>query len=312
MRGRKRPDAEAVRRAEESIRAIEAGGIPIAATERLTKLREGGTNFFTSDLTTNEFLLIRQAGFRPVTQVMGSCFYNVGWQNIPMGGWGYSAGGTFELEVQSEAWNEARRLAFSRLEQEAKLAGADAVLGVRITRGAYDWAQGLIEFAAVGTAVVSEGFEFGDEIFLSSLSGQQFASLVRSGWMPIGITAGSTVSYVMGGIQTMRAITGAVGVRAGLTGMRNQELTELTRGVYAARQLTMRHVERQARALEAAGIVGMKIEQHQHAREIDQQGYKRLDLIVTMHAIGTAVAQIDEPAEPPPTYIALRLNEESR
>jgi uncharacterized protein YbjQ (UPF0145 family) len=302
----KRPDAESLRRAEESVRAIEAGGIPVAAQERLTKLREGGSNFFTSDLSTNEFLLVREAGFRPVTQVMGSCFYNVGWQNVPMGGWGYSAGGTFELEVQSAAWNEARRLAFSRLEQEAKLAGADAVLGVHITRGSYDWAQGLIEFAAVGTAVVSEGFEFGDEIFLSSLSGQQFASLVRSGWMPIGITAGSTVSYVMGGMQTMRAMSG-FGAR-----MQNQELSELTQGVYAARQLTMRHVERQARELEAAGIVGMQIEQHQHAREIDQGGYKRLDLIVTMHAIGTAVAQIDDPDEPPPTYIALRLNEESR
>lgn len=302
----KRPDPEAVRRAEESVRAIEAGGIPLAAQERLTKLREGGSGFFTSDLTTNEFLLIRQAGFRPVTQVMGSCFYNVGWQNIPLGGWGYSGGGTFEMEVQSKAWNEARRLAFSRLEQEAKHAGADAVLGVRITRGSYDWAQGLIEFAAVGTAVISEGFEFGDEIFLSSLSGQQFASLVRSGWMPIGITAGSTVSYVMGGFQTMRAMSGFS------ARMQNQELTELTQGVYAARQLTMRHIERQARELEAAGIVGMQIEQHQHPREIDQQGYKRLDLIVTMHAIGTAVAQIDEPDEPPPTYIALALNEESR
>ncbi len=303
----KRPDQEALRRAEESVRAIEAGGIPVAAQERLTKLREGGRDFFTSDLTTNEFLLVRQAGFRPLTQVMGSCFYNVGWQNMPLGGyWGSSAGGAMELEVQSEAWNEARRLALSRLEQEAKLAGADAVLGVRITRGTYDWAQGLIEFAAVGTAVVSDGFELGDEIFLSSLSGQEFASLVSSGWMPIGITAGSTVAYVMGGMQTMRALSG-FGAR-----MQNQELSELTQGVYAARQLAMRHIERQAHELEAAGIVGMRIEQHQHRREVDQNGYKRLDLIVTMHAIGTAVAQIDDPDEPPPTYIALRLNEESR
>jgi uncharacterized protein YbjQ (UPF0145 family) len=307
MRGRKRPDAEETRRAEESVRAIEAGGIPLQAQERLNKLREGGSGFFTSDLTTNEFLLTRQAGFRPVTQVMGSCFYNVGWQNVPMGGyWGYSAGGVMELDVQTEAWNEARRLALSRLEQEAKLAGANAVLGVRITRGTYDWAQGLIEFAAVGTAVVSDGFEFGDEIFLSSLSGQQFASLVRSGWIPIGITSGSTVTYVMGGMQTMQAMSGF------RTRMQNQELSELTSGVYAARQLLMRRVERQGHELHAAGIVGMQIEQHQHEREVDQNGYKRLDLIVTMHAIGTAVAQIDDPDEPPPTYLALALNEESR
>ena len=305
----RRPDPDASRRAEEGIRAIEAGGIPPAARERLTELAQSGSHFFTSDLTTAEFLLVRQAGFRPVTQVMGSCFYSVGYQYMPVGsnwGYGWAAGGTYELDVQSEAWNEARRLALSRLAQEAQLAGADAVLGVEIKRGQYDWAKGLIEFVAVGTAVVSERYELGADVFLSSLSGQQFASLVTSGWMPVGITAGSTVSYVVGGSQTTQALSG-YGAR-----WLNQELTELTAGLYAARQLAMRHVERQARELEAAGIVGVQIEQSQHPREFEQQGYKRLDLIVTMHVIGTAVVQIAKPAEPPRTYTALQLNEESR
>jgi uncharacterized protein YbjQ (UPF0145 family) len=307
MRASRRPNEGEARRAAESLRAIEAGGLPLAARERLGQLREGKGGFFTSDLTTNEFLLVRRAGFRPLTQVMGSCFYNVGWQSMPLGAtWGYPSGGTVELEVQSQAWNEARRLAFSRLAQEAKLAGADAVLGVRISRGHYDWARGLIEFAAVGTAVVSERFELGDGVFLSSLSGQQFASLVASGWMPIGITAGSTVTYVVGGTQTLQALSG-YGSR-----WQNQELTELTEGLYAARQLAMRHVERQAAELQAAGLVGMQIEQQHHAREIDQQGFKRLDLIVTMHLIGTAVTPIDTTTEPPQTALALALNEESR
>lgn len=303
----RRPGQDASRRAAESVRAIEAGGIPLAAQERLAQLRESGSGFFTSDLTTSEFLLVREAGFRPLTQVMGSCFYSVGWQYMPMGGtWAYPDGGIVELDVQSEAWNEARRLALSRLGQEAKLAGADAVLGVHITRGSYDWSQGLIEFAAVGTAVVSEEYELGEDVFLSSLSGQEFASLVRSGWMPVGITAGSTVSYVVGGMQTMQALSGY------RSRWQNQELSELTQGLYAARQLAMRHVERQARELEAAGIVGMRIEQHHDPREIDQQGYKRLDLIVTMHVIGTAVVPIERPEDPPATYIALAVNEESR
>ena len=305
---RSRPDPDAARRAEEGIRALEAGGIPPAASERLTALRQSGGGFFTSDLSTSEFLLARQSGFRPITQVMGSCFYTVGWQATPFGGgWGYYGGsGTVELDVQSEAWNEARRLALGRLSQEAKLAGADAVLGVEITRGHYDWAKGLIEFVAVGTAVVSESYDLGEEVFLSSLSGQQFASLVRAGFMPVGITAGSTVAYVVGGFQTMQALSG-YGSR-----WQNQELTELTRGIYAARQFAMRRVEQQARALDASGIVGVQIDQGQQAREIDQQGYKRLDLIVTMHVIGTAIAPIDEPDETPATYIALALNEESR
>jgi uncharacterized protein YbjQ (UPF0145 family) len=306
-----RPDPEAARRAAESLAAIEAGGIPPAASERLAALARSGGGFFTSDLTTSEFLLVRQAGFRPLTQVMGSCFYSVGWQAMPMGGgyggyggYGYSGSGTYELDVQSEAWNEARRLALSRLEQEAKLAGADAVLGVRISRGHYDWARGLIEFVAIGTAVVSELYEFGEEVFCSTLSGQEFASLVRRGFMPVGITAGSTVAYVVGGFQTMQALSG-YGAR-----WQNQELSELTQGLYAARQFAMRRIEHQARELDASGIVAVQIEQSQHPREFDQQGYKRLDLIVTLHVLGTAIAPIEEPDEPPPTYIALTLNEE--
>jgi uncharacterized protein YbjQ (UPF0145 family) len=306
MRSR-RPDAEAARRASESVAAIEAGGIPLAAQERLSQLAERGGRFFTSDLTTSEFLLVREAGFRPVTQVMGSCVYNVGWQSTQLGGlWGSPGGGTVELDVQSEAWNEARRLALTRLRLEAKTAGADAVLGVEITRGTYDWAQGLIEFAAIGTAVVSERYEFGDDVFLSSLSGQQFASLVRAGWMPVGIVAGSTITYTVGGMQTIQALS-SYGSR-----WQNQELSELSQGVYATRQRAMRHIEQQARELDAAGVVGVRIDQRHHPREVDQQGYKRLDLIVTMHVLGTAVVEIDEPEEAPQTYFALALNEESR
>jgi uncharacterized protein YbjQ (UPF0145 family) len=305
MPGSKRPDGDAAQRAQESLRAIEAGSIPPVARERLAALARGGSGFFTSDLSTSEFLLARQSGFRPLTQVMGSCFYSVGWQYMPMGyGFGYS-GGTIELDVQTEAWNEARRLALGRLAEEAQIAGADAVLGVDIRRGAYDWAQGLIEFVAVGTAVVSDEYDLGEEVFLSSLSGQEFAALVRHGYVPIGIAAGSTVAYVVGGVQTMQALS-SYGSR-----WRNQELTELTGGLYDARELSMRRVVRQAHELEASGLVGVRIAQSHEHREVDQQGYKRLDLIVTMHVIGTAIAPIDEPDEPPPTYIALALNEET-
>jgi uncharacterized protein YbjQ (UPF0145 family) len=262
-------DPEAARRAEESLRALEAGGIPPAAEERLSALAQSGGTFFTSDLSVNEFLLVKEAGFRPLTQVMGSCFYNVGWQYMPGGaGYGY---------------------------------------GFEVTRGAYDWAQGLIEFAATGTAVVSERYELGDEgVFLSTLSGQDFASLARRGYLPLGICAGSTVAYVVGGGQTMQALSG-YGAR-----WQNQELSELTRGLYDARQLAMRRVEREAHELGAAGLVAVAFDQSQHPREFEQQGYKRLDLVVTLHVMGTAVAQIDDPAEPPPTYIALSLTEEPR
>src|SRR5207244_1760983 len=44
-------------------------GIPEAGRERLRRMRESG-RFFTSDLSVNEFLLVKQAGFEPLGLVV--------------------------------------------------------------------------------------------------------------------------------------------------------------------------------------------------------------------------------------------------
>ena len=44
-------------------------GVPEAGTARLLQNRSG---LFTSDLSVNEFLLVRQAGFQPLGLVIGS------------------------------------------------------------------------------------------------------------------------------------------------------------------------------------------------------------------------------------------------
>jgi uncharacterized protein YbjQ (UPF0145 family) len=298
-------------RAELSRRALEEGGIPPAAQERLDALR-GRPGFFTSDLTANEFLLVRQAGFRPLSQVMGSCFYNVGWQWMPagstgFGGWQgtYSEGQTVELETQTAAWNEARRLAVGRLTEEAKRAGADAVVGVRLKRGQFDWASGLLEFVAVGTAVVSEHFELGDEPVLSNLTGQQFAALFQHGYMPVGLVAATTVAYVMSGWQQQRGVTGW------LSGLQNQELTDFTRGVYDTRAQTILRLGRQAREWGSHGVIGVEFDQEQHEHERDVGGVRYRDLILTMHVLGTAIVELEGQVEQP-VYLALPLDEEQR
>jgi uncharacterized protein YbjQ (UPF0145 family) len=304
-------------------------GIPQAARERLEEVRKSGGSFFTSDLTTNEFLLIRQAGFRPLTQVMGSCFYHVGWQGMPYmpgyqtqgpgwvqqgvfgGGSGYGQGfgpgmwrdgQTVELETTSEAWNEARRLALERLSEEARLAGADAVVGVRLQRGAYDWAAGLIEFVATGTAVASERFDLGEETVLSNLSGQEFAQLFRHGWWPVGLVAGTTVCYALTGWKQQQGMT-FFGSR-----WQNQELTDFTRGLYDARTQAMIRLQRQAHELGSDGVVGVRIDQEHHEHEANDM----TNLVITMHVLGTAIVEVRSDAEPPPVYVALPLNEEKR
>ena len=92
--------------------------------------------------------LVHQAGYEPLGQVMGSSVYHVGWQWMP-----YSSWNSGELTMLTQAFYEARHLALGRLYQEAALLGATGVVGVRLEKREYEWGAGLLEFAAIGTAI---------------------------------------------------------------------------------------------------------------------------------------------------------------
>ena len=58
-----------------------AMGVPQDAIRRLAELTPGKAGaIFTSDLSVNEFLLVREAGFRPLGLLLGSSIYHVGLQ----------------------------------------------------------------------------------------------------------------------------------------------------------------------------------------------------------------------------------------
>lgn len=79
--------------------------IPEDAMRRLAEMKPGqNTSLFTSDLSVNEFLLVRAAGFRPLGLVLGSS--NIG-QNV-------------EIPQYTEALYDARELAMSRMQAEAE------------------------------------------------------------------------------------------------------------------------------------------------------------------------------------------------
>jgi uncharacterized protein YbjQ (UPF0145 family) len=288
-------DAEqAQQRAQESRRRIEAGGLPVAAEERLRQLAsaEGTPGLFSSDLSVQEFSLLAGLGVQPLTQVMGSSIYNVGWQpvyfNVPT-----------EVTVLSGAFNESRRLALGRLSEEARLAAADAVVGVKIVQGAHDWAAGAIEFIVVGTAVrlpPEMRHPHGDAV-LTDLTGQQFAQLCRAGVRPVGIAAHTSVHYVPATWQTQQATSGLWGGGA----WTNQELVDFTRGVYAAREKAVGAAASQARKLRADGLVGVQITQHARTHKVNRGAYESEDLEVTFHVMGTAVREAPPLGDRKPT-----------
>src|SRR6202007_3142268 len=172
-------------------------GVPQDAMRRLAELKPGRPGaIFTSDLSVNEFLLVREVGFRPVGLVLGSSIYHVGLQ---FGKWGQSQ----ELDVLSQAMYHARELAMSRMEAEASALGADGIVGVRLDVEMKEFGADIAEFIAIWTAVIAEpdaggggGSNWGENTkqpFTSDLNGQDFWTLIRAGYAPLGMVMGPCV-----------------------------------------------------------------------------------------------------------------------
>ncbi len=229
-----------------------AAGIPADAMRRLAELRPGQPGaIFTSDLSVNEFLLVREAGFRPLGLVLGSSIYHVG---IQIGRWSQNQ----ELGVLSQAMYHARELAMTRMEAEADMLGADGIVGVRLDVEFKDFGNDVAEFIAVGTAVKAEdGGQWRNnknQPFTSDLSGQDFWTLIRAGYAPLGMVMGSCVYHVAH--QRLGSVFANMG--------RNVEIEQFTQALYDARELAMARMQYEAEQLAAEGIVGVQLRQHSH------------------------------------------------
>ncbi|MGE7387364.1 heavy metal-binding domain-containing protein [Streptomyces sp. NPDC004126] len=224
---------------------------------RLAQLRPGADGgLFTSDLTVNEFLLVREAGFRPLGLVLGCSVYHVGLQ---LGRWSKNQ----ELTKLSQAMYDARELAMSRMRAEAGALGADGIVGVRLDIEFKEFGSDIAEFIAVGTAVKADGADPGPagtwlndkgRPFTSDLSGQDFWTLLRAGYAPLDLVMGSCVYHVAH--QRLVQALGNTG--------RNVEIEPFTQALYDARELAMSRMQAEGKALGAEGIVAVRLRQHSH------------------------------------------------
>jgi len=149
------------------------------AEARVAEIRCSGT--WGSSLTTGEFAAIRSVGFEPVGQVFGAAVYAAG---AASGSCCAAAGGSFGPLV--EAMYQARHTAIDRMTTECARLGGHGVVGVRLSRGSFP--LGGLEFTAIGTAVRVPGVADGRrQPFTSDLSGQDFARLIMTGWVPVGV-----------------------------------------------------------------------------------------------------------------------------
>jgi|HubBroStandDraft_1064217.scaffolds.fasta_scaffold21778_2 uncharacterized protein YbjQ (UPF0145 family) len=293
-----------------SVEALDGGGLPVTARKRIAEAEAtGGT--WGSDLSVAELAAVRAVGFDPVGLVMGSCVYQIGYQwganamsqsggggswyseQFPcIHGWGHEgsrSGYNWEHRVFENGIVQARNLAMTRLSAEATALGAHGVVGLRVRFDRPQGVAGQVEFVAIGTAVRRRGAPAIASPFTCHLSGQDFAKLLRSGYVP--------AAYVIG--------VGAVEVDAGCVmeyqerSYVNQEIYQPSIAIQRCREIAVSHLEHEA-ALVGEGVVGVDVSFEHHSL-----GYAAE--LFELQATGTAVRRFaDVPPRDAPLAI-LRL-----
>ena len=267
--------------------------LPPAAEARMAEIRRSGT--WSSALSSDEFAAVRSVGFEPAGQVLGAAVYNVGYTGgygCP-GAWGgynlawaqgartqvSSRGGYGSFGPMVKTLYEARRTAISRMVAECAELGGHGVVGVRLSIGQFP--AGGLEFKAIGTAVRGPACPPLRHPFTSDLSGQDFAKLVHSGWMPAGLVLGITIAARHDDWRTVGQTRWSAG---------NAEVGGWTELVNDARHDARQQLAGDVKRIGAEGVVVASMDLRVRERECPAAEGSR-DHIVEVVNIGTAIVR---------------------
>jgi uncharacterized protein YbjQ (UPF0145 family) len=282
-------------------------GLPPAARARLDEIRASGT--WGSALSTAEFAAIRSAGFEPAGQVLGAAVYNLGytggyycpgsWGGGFMGGGFLGGGAGWQAATQVSGrggWAsfrplvatmyEARRKALGRMTAECAQLGGHGVVGVTLEIGAFP--AGGLEFKAIGTAVRAPGAVHPGAPFTSHLSGQDFAKLIMTGWVPVALVLGISIGSRHDDWRTIGQTRWGAG---------NAEVSGYTDLVNSARHDARTQLEDDTRRHGGEAVVISRMELRMRERECPAQEGRR-DHIAEATFVGTAIARFGTVAAP--------------
>lgn len=273
----KNPNADQGRaRAQETLQALENHVLPEHVERRLASQKAQELPW-TSDLSVNEWLLLKQYGCKPLGFVMGSAYYRMGFSK-----WNYAgSNNSYEVIQLSRAMREVRELALQRLTREAEALGAHAVVGVRFNRLEADLDGGDVEFVAYGTAITFPNLDKREKTLLCTVSAIDLIKLFQVNTVPVGLALGVCCWYQYSDYRT----------RMKQMSWYNQEIRSSTEAVYEARHRGMRDLERDARGYGGTGVLADKT--HFHVQEIEVKmpnDQERTDYVVDFLAIGTIVS----------------------
>lgn len=209
-----------------------------------------GTNyqgpFFSTACSGQELYCQIDAGYWPRHFVIGNVAYALGVTRGLMGAFRQLAR-RGEVKEFSDMYNHTRHLALERLEKEAQDRGANAV--VDITTRIMSFGPGVREMLMVGTASHNPALGTLDKPVTSELTGDELWNLTQLGYAPLRLVLGTSV-YALG-------LAG--GLMAAFRSISRGEVSAMTELVYEARENCLAHIRKEAEALQADGVIGIKL-----------------------------------------------------
>ena len=163
---------------DEVLRGLERDEVPMRVRSRLQGARNG-TLPWSATLTPAELLIVRSHGLRPIATVSATCWLHYGWS--------WTCG-------HSEGWGTALR----RLKREAHLAGANAILDVKMRTPFAT--EGSMDFTLVGTAVHVAGLAPSNDPIVATVPALEFVKLLEADVVPTGIAVGADYEWLDGGL----------------------------------------------------------------------------------------------------------------
>jgi uncharacterized protein YbjQ (UPF0145 family) len=259
---------------------------------------------FSSFMTPAELAVAGDADIEAVGQVVGLCggLVTRGILRTTRPGQGWARVGTPRWRERTgpvTAWAGMRLRALDRLAQQARMLGANAVVGIAGER----WLdhedepeEGGVaaQVSFSGTAVRVRAFRTKEAPVLTLASAQELWAMLRAGVEPVGIAGGFASVETSPSAATVAASAGS-GLGA------NVELDDLTASVYEVRRLAMERLVADARGLKPDGLLGVDLDLE--GIEPRRSGLPKLRL--TVHVLASAVRRRHASASSPSAVVGL-------
>jgi len=178
----KKPDPEVLaareaseRRQADILMSLRANRVPTATLERLQGARAKKLPWIAT-LTPAELMVARSHGLKPIATISATCWLHYGWS------WTLGHG---------EGWG----LALRRLKEEARAAGANAVLDVKM-RTIPLGIENSMDFTLVGTAVYVDGLPPSNDPIIATVPALEFVKLLEADVVPTGIAIGAHYEWM--------------------------------------------------------------------------------------------------------------------